>query len=122
MTTTTEDYTDLARDAVTAAENFNAAIESQDFGPNEDELGWLNNSALEMYANVKRYLTDTGDIVKSITVVLGTGGPHYQYTLSPSGEVTGEAWGWFGAGAAEKYGSAPELAAFLFDLFEEWGQ
>jgi len=108
----------LAQEAVNAAENLESAMASDDFGPHDDWFDWFDQSALEAYANQKVYGNGT-TIVGSVTVVLGTGGPHYQYTVNNNGNVTGEAWGWFGQDQAEAHGYAPMLADMLHELFQE---
>jgi len=106
-----EEMQRLARVAAETAERWDDA---------EDIIDVLNEEALEAYANVKQW-GDGRREVTSVTVVLGTGGPHYQFQVTPDGQVYGQAWGWFREHEASHYGRAETLGAYLAEIYEEIG-
>lgn len=80
----------------------------------------LNNNALEVYANAR---LDTGGAkdIRSVTVVLGTGGPHYEFEVDWEGRVEGRAY-WGGETATVRAYDMESLGEYLVELFGGWDQ
>lgn len=88
-----------------------------------DEVGFdvadvLNNNALEVYANAR---LDTGGAkdIRSVVVVLGTGGPHYEFEIDWKGNVEGRAY-WGGESATVRAYDMESLGEYLVELFGGW--
>lgn len=78
----------------------------------------LNNNALEVYANAR---LDTGGAkdIRGVVVVLGTGGPHYEFEVDWKGNVEGRAY-WGGETATVRAYDMESLGEYLIELFGGW--
>ena len=77
----------------------------------------LEATCLEVSA-AQRLTLDGSAWVESIRIVFGTGGPHYEATVYPSGAVAGRAH--WGDDTAEAHGTGADvLAEMLLDWFAQ---
>lgn len=64
--------------------------------PDTDWVDVLNTMALEVYASARLYPGhNPEDDIESVTIVWGTGGPHYESTIDSNGRTVSTAYGWF---------------------------
>lgn len=83
-----------------------------------DVSEFLSDNALEIYGNGRVFGDGTHDL-REVVVVLGTGGPHIEFTVTDSGRCLAE--GYWGSDKVERseYG-LDTLGDFLSEYFGGW--
>lgn len=93
------------------------------YAAREEWAEWETSYVLDVQATVS--LTGSGLVVRDVTTVIGTGGPHVQvcWTAPDDGRGYVEMWGWFRDGYARADISAPNhplahYAAHVVEMLE----
>ncbi len=102
-------------------DNLRQLLDGETIEPEEgysysDPLDFINDEALEVYFTAKHGVgQEPQGSIRSFTIVLGTGGPHYELNIKYNGDLEGRAY-WGGESATAYHGRCAYWPEWLAEL------